>query len=153
MCVCVTVRNAVEAYQPRAISDATVIKPQYIETDDEPWHSTSKQTITVNKSVLESSKTAGLPFVTAEDALGEAVRASKSEGDVKKAIATALAAGARAGSPAENAAKKVMEAFAKGGQEEADKVMPKPPKPAGAQGAGWDGMKRAIGKVHDNSVA
>ena len=31
------VRNAVEAYQPRGISDASVIKPAYIETDDEPW--------------------------------------------------------------------------------------------------------------------
>ena len=25
------------AFQPRGISDATVIKPQYIETEDEPW--------------------------------------------------------------------------------------------------------------------
>ncbi len=32
------VRSAVEAYQPRGITDATVIKPQYIETDDEPWY-------------------------------------------------------------------------------------------------------------------
>ena len=32
------VRNAVEAYQPRGITDATVIKPQYIGVDDdEPW--------------------------------------------------------------------------------------------------------------------
>lgn len=30
-------RAAVEAFQPRGISDATVIKPQYIETEDEPW--------------------------------------------------------------------------------------------------------------------
>ena len=130
-----------------------MIKPQYIETDDEPWHSTSKQTVVATKSMIATADAGGLPFIAAEDALGDAVRASKSEGDVKKAIAAALAAGARAGSPAEKAAEKVIAAFAKGGQEEADKAMPKPPKPAGAQGAGWDGMKRALGKTHDNSVA
>ena len=31
------VRSAVASYQPRGITDASVIKPQYIETDDEPW--------------------------------------------------------------------------------------------------------------------
>ena len=31
------VRSAVEAPLSRAISDATVLKPQYIEVDDEPW--------------------------------------------------------------------------------------------------------------------
>lgn len=31
------VRGAVASYQPRGITDASVIKPQYIETDDEPW--------------------------------------------------------------------------------------------------------------------
>jgi hypothetical protein len=38
-------------------------------------------------------------------------------------------------------------------EEEALKARPKAPKAAGAQGAGWDGMKRATAKVHDNSVA
>ena len=31
------VRGAVEAFQPRGITDASVIKPAYIETEDEPW--------------------------------------------------------------------------------------------------------------------
>ena len=30
-------RDGGSAFQPRGISDATVIKPQYIETEDEPW--------------------------------------------------------------------------------------------------------------------
>jgi len=146
------IRESTEAYQPRAISDATVPKPQYIESDDEPWHSTCRSTTVITKSNLESSFTTTLPFVAAEDALLDATRAAKSADEVKKAIETAKGAGARSGCPAIVAAEKVVKAFAKGDDEAVAKAKPKAPK-AGAQGKGWDGMARGVAKVHDNSVA
>jgi hypothetical protein len=147
------VRAAVEAYQPCGISDATVIKPQYIGTDDdEPWHATSRQTVVVTKATLEGGVTATLPFVAAEDALGDATRGAKSAGDMKSAISTAMSSGARAGSPAVVAAEKVLAALEKGDEDAVKKAKPKAPK-VGVQGKGWDDMGRAVAKVHDNSVA
>lgn len=146
------VRGAVEVPVPRGLSDATVLKPQYIETDDEPWHSTCRSAVTITKAQLDSGYSAGLPFIVAEDALGAATREAKNAKDVEKAIATALAAGARAGCPAIKDAEKVIKAFAKGDDEVVSKAKPKAPKVA-AQGKGWDDMKRELGKTHDNSVA
>jgi len=147
------VRQAVEAYTPRGLSDATVIKPQYIDTDDdEPWHATSRQTIVVGKAELDKGYEATLPFLAAEDALGDATRAAKDAKAIKAAIEAALKANARPGSPAVVAAEKVMAAFEKGDEKAAEKAKPKAPK-VGAQGKGWDDMARALGKTHDNSVA
>jgi len=146
------IRNAAEAFQPRGISDATVVAPQYIETEDEPWHATCRSSNVVTKSSLETSYGATLPFIAAETALEDALRAAKNSGDVKKAVEAAKAAGARTGSPAFKAADKVEKAFAKGDDEAVAKAKPKAPK-AGTQGKGWDGMARSVAKVHDNSVA
>jgi hypothetical protein len=147
------VREAVEAYQPRGLSDATVIKPQYIGTDDdEPWHASSRQTVAVTKAALEDGFEATLPFVAAESALDAAVRAAKSAGEIKSAISTATSSGARGGSPSIVAAEKVLAAFEKNDEKAAEKAKPKAPK-VGAQGKGWDNMSRSVAKVHDNSVA
>jgi len=147
------VRGSVAAYQPRAITDATVVKPQYIGTDDdEPWHASSRQTVAVTKAALEDGYIATLPFVLAEEALEAAVRAAKSAGDVKSAISTAKSSGARAGSPAVVSAEKVLAAFEKNDADGAEKAKPKAPK-NGAQGKGWDDFSRSVAKVHDNSVA
>jgi len=147
------VREGVEAYQPRGLSDATVIKPQYIGTDDdEPWHASSRETVKVTRAALESGLTATLPFVAAEEALEAAARAAKNAGEVKSAISTATSSGARAGSPAIVAAEKVLAAFEKGDEEAVKKAKPKAPK-VGVQGKGWDDMSRGVAKVHDNSVA
>ena len=41
------------AFQPRGISDATVITDAgYIENDDEPWHSTCRPTATIDLATL-----------------------------------------------------------------------------------------------------
>ena len=147
------VRAAEMAYQPSGITDATVLKPQYIGTDDdEPWHASSRQTVAVSKADLDTGYTATLPFAQAEDDLTTATIAAKSAKDVKAAISAATSAGARPGCPAITTAEKVLAAFEKDGEDAASKAKPKGPK-AGAQGKGWDGMARALGKTHDNSVA
>jgi hypothetical protein len=148
------VREAVEAYQPRGISDATVIKPQYIGTDDdEPWHASSRQTISITKADLAQGEASTLPFVAPEAALGDATRKAKDSAGLQAAMETAMKTGARKGSPAVIAAEKVLAAFEKGDEKAAKKAMPKAPKPPGAQGKGWDDMGRSVAKTHDNSVA
>jgi len=147
------VREAVEAYQPRGITDATILKKQYIGTDDdEPWNADCRATVLPTKSALEDGYTATLPFITAEAALEGATRAAKKAGEVKSAIEAAKKAGGRPGSPAFVAAEKVLAAFEKGDEEAATKAKPKAPKD-GAQGKGWDDMGRGLAKVHDNSIA
>jgi len=145
------VRKAVEAYQPRGISDATVPKKQYIETEDEPWHSTAKETVMVLPEQLSASLGSSLPFVAAEEGLTIALSKAKSKDDVKKAVTAAEGSGARKGSPAMNQATKLLKAFEEKSEEEALKARPKAPKKAGAQGGGWDGMKRAVGGVHSTA--
>jgi hypothetical protein len=145
------VRVAEESYMPRGISDANVIDgyQTYIETDDEPWHATCRPVAVVTKKDFGD---AALPFIAAEEACEAAVRAAKDEKTVTSAIATALAAGARAGSPAIKACEKVAAAFKKGDDEAAEKAKPKAPK-VQVNGKGWDDMARKVGAVHDNSVA
>merc|ERR1719240_2323580 len=84
-------RKAVEAYQPRGISDASVPKKQYIETEDEPWHSTSKQTVVVTKAQVESSFGASLPFMEAEAQLTLGLSKAEKKEEVKKLIKEAIA--------------------------------------------------------------
>jgi len=145
------IREAVEAYQPRGLSDATVIKPAYIETDDEPWHSTCKSTVALTKDLASTSYSASLPFIDTENELLTALSAVEKAADAQKAMDAALKAGARPGCPAIMSGEKLLKSFAKDA-EKALKDRPKAPK-SGAQGKGWDGMARQVGKVHDNSVA
>ena len=151
------VRTAEEAFQPRGISDATVIKPQYIGTDDdEPWHSTCRPQNALTKSDFEKGLSNSLPFVKAEAKLGDALRSSNSSADVKSALEKALAAGGRAGSPAFTDADKLLKAYEKGDDAGVKKAMPKPPKAdTKPQGKGWDeyGPGNRNAKTHDNSVA
>jgi len=120
----------------------------YIDTDDEPWHSTCKpRTAVMTKGILDGSYTAALPFIAPEEALMDALRAVESEKDVDAAVAAALAAGARPGCPAIDTAEKMLAAAKKDGALKAAA-----PAKVAAQGKGWDDMGRALGKVHDNSV-
>lgn len=146
-------RKAVEAYQPRGISDATVPKKQYIETEDEPWNSDARQTVTITKAQVEASYGASLPFVAAEADLQTKLSKVEKKDEVKKLMAAALSAGARPGSAVMKDGEKLLKAFEEKGDEAALKARPKAPKAAGAQGGGWDGMKRGLAKTHDNSVA
>jgi hypothetical protein len=157
------VRLAVEAYQPRGISDATVRKRQYIEVDDEPWNSTSVSRITLDKSKIQTAEMSSIGFVAAEGALTTALSAAKSSADVTKALEKAEKDGARKGCPALGDADKLLKAFKKAeeteGEEEDKKTAmdaalkgrPKAPKKPGAQGSGWDDMKRAVGSVHSTA--
>jgi len=145
------IREAVEVYQPRGLSDATVIKPAYIETDDEPWHATCKSTVALTADLASTSYSASLPFIDAENDLLTALSKVEKAADAKSAMDAALKAGARPGCPAIMSGEKLIASFAKDA-EKALKDRPKAPKTA-AQGKGWDGMARQIGKVHDNSVA
>jgi hypothetical protein len=145
------IRTAVPAYQPRGISDATVQKKQYIETEDEPWHSTAKETLVVGMDDLDKAFGGSLPFVAAEETLTVALSKATKKEDVKKAITAAKESGAREGSPALTTADKLLKAFSEKTEEEALKARPKAPKKAGAQGGGWDGMKRPVGAVHSTA--
>jgi len=144
-------RAAVEAYQPRGISDATVPKKQYIEVDDEPWHSTSRQTVQVSRTQLTEGFQTSLPFIAAEDALAVGLSKATKKDEVKKLMDEALKSGARPGCPIIGAGEKLLKAFEEKSEEEALKARPKAPKAAGAQGAGWDGMKRPLGAVHSTA--
>jgi hypothetical protein len=147
-------RKAVEAYQPRGISDATVPKKQYIETEDEPWNADARQTVVVNKAQLTKGLESSLPFIKAEEALQIALSKVKTQKEAKELMEKAVGTGCRPGSPVMQSGEKLLKAFETATEEEeALKARPKAPKAAGAQGAGWDGMKRATAKVHDNSVA
>jgi len=113
---------------PRAISGfRTAAEATYIEECDEPWHFTSRGTTVLTKARLEEGVAAALPFVAPEDTLGDETRAAKSKEEVQAAVDKALAAGARKGSPALNAAEKVLKAADKS-WEDAEKAKPKPPK-------------------------
>jgi hypothetical protein len=143
-------RYAVEAYQPRGISDATVPKRQYIEVEDEPWHSTCKDTVVLSPDALFKSFGGSLPFVEPEEALILALSNVENKEDAKKAVTAAKAAGARDGSKAMESADKVLKAF-ETSDEAGVKARPKAPKKAGATGKGWDGMKRAAGGTHSTA--
>jgi len=144
-------RVAKAAYQPRGISDATVAKKQYIENEDEPWHSTAKGTVAFSESDLESAYASSLPFLAAEEALIVELAKADTKDAVKSIISKAKESGARAGSKAMQTAEKTLKAFETKSAEEAMKARPKAPKKAGAQAAGWDGMKRKPGAVHSTA--
>lgn len=148
------VRVGEEAFQPRGISDASVIDSYqtYIETMDEPWHATCRPTTTITKGALIEGEKNMIPFLSAEAALDAAVRAAKDAATVEKAIAAGLKAGARPGSPSMAGAEKVKGLFEKEDEKAAEKAKPKAPKAPGKQGAGWDNFERGVAKVHDNSV-
>lgn len=148
------VRVAEEAYQPRGISDATVIKPMYIETEDEPWHATCRPSGALpTKGDLEQGMANMLPFVKPQLDLEEALRNAKDGPEVEAAVAKFVAAGAREGSPATESAKKMLAAWAKEDEKGFTKGKPKAPGKPKAQGEGWDNFARTVGKTHDNSVS
>jgi len=118
----------------------------YIEDDDEPWHSTCVAKTGLTGAVATATYTAALPFIAPEEDLVVALSKVTSTGDVDKAIAEALKAGARPGCPAIMDAEKIKKSAKEGGVKAG-----KAPKVA-AQGKGWDDMARGLGKVHDNSV-
>jgi len=119
----------------------------YIEEDDEPWHSTCVvKTVELTKAMADESFNSVLPFIAPEEALVVALSKVTTIEDVDKAIADGLKAGCRPGCPAIMDAEKIKKS-AKEGTVKAGKA----PKVA-AQGNGWDNMKRAEAKVHDNSV-
>ena len=122
----------------------------YIENDDEPWHSTcvSKAPV-ITKGAFDQAYVSSLPFVAPEEALQLAMsKADLKLKDIDGAIAKCIADGGRKGCPAIVAAEKIKKAADKDGN-----VKPGKAPGAPAQAGGWDAMKRAVAKVHDNSVA
>ena len=122
----------------------------YIENDDEPWHSTcvSKAPV-ITKGAFDKAYVSSLPFVAPEEALQLAMsKADLKLKDIDGAIAKCIADGGRKGCPAIVAAEKIKKAADKDGN-----VKPGKAPGAPAQAGGWDAMKRAVAKVHDNSVA
>ena len=122
----------------------------YIENDDEPWHSTcvSKAPV-ITKGAFDNAYVSSLPFVAPEEALQLAMsKADLKLKDIDGAIAKCIADGGRKGCPAIVAAEKIKKAADKDGN-----VKPGKAPSAPAQAGGWDAMKRAVAKVHDNSVA
>ena len=145
------------ARQPRGISDGEA-NLQYIETDDEPWHSTCRPTsrsTVVSKTALSSALKVALPFAAAEDALDDAIVNAADEKAIDEAVKKALSAGARPGCPAMDSATKQKANMAKAKSE--GKPVPaakalKPP--VGGMTPGWadQGAGRKVASVHDNSV-
>ena len=122
----------------------------YIENDDEPWHSTcvSKAPV-ITKGAFDKAYVSSLPFVAPEEALQLAMsKADLKLKDIDGAIAKCVADGGRKGCPAIVAAEKIKKAADKDGN-----VKPGKAPGAPAQAGGWDAMKRAMAKTHDNSVA
>jgi len=146
--------EALATPQPRGITDGTAVS-QYIEIDDEPWHSTCKQTTTITKASLEAGLLAVLPFTPAEDALDEALLTADSDSAIDAAVKKCLADGGRDGCPAIEAATKRKAALAKAAKDgkKAPAYKPIKPPPGGATpGFPNQGEGRMLGKVHDNSV-
>lgn len=117
----------------------------YIEEDDEPWHASCKPSTTApTAQLLEDALVKEVPYLAAEAALLVAMSEVKTKDDVKKAIDACLKAGGRPGCDAITKAEKAI-----GDDGSVTPIKMK----VTAQGAGWDGMKRQVAKVHDNSVA
>lgn len=106
-------RVAKEAYQPRGIADGTVPKRQYIETDDEPWHSTCRPAQPLTKTAFEGAIKSSVGFIEAEEKLTIALSAAKNQEAVEKALELAKEEGAREGSPILATAEKLLKGFAK----------------------------------------
>ena len=84
-------RDGLSAFQPRGISDATVIDAftNCIDTDDEPWHSTCRPVAVVDIAGLASAKPANvLEAEAAEEASGKKkIGGDKPGWDGKRSIA------------------------------------------------------------------
>jgi len=145
------------ARQPRGISDGEA-NLQYIETDDEPWHSTcrpSSRSTVVSKTVLSKSLNVALPFAAAEDALDDAIVSAADEKAIDDAVKKALSAGARPGCPAIESATKQKANVAKAVKEGKPVPKAKSLKPAiGGLTPGFanQGEGRKVASTHDNSV-
>jgi len=140
---------------PRDLVDATVLKPQYIETEDEPWHATCRASSVVTKADFDAGFAAALPFAAAEDALDAGLATAADADAVDALVKACLASGGRVGCPAIEASEKLkknMAAAAKDGKP-APKYKPiKPPTGGATPGFKNQGEGRALAKVHDNSV-
>lgn len=145
------------ARQPRGIADGGA-NLQYIETDDEPWHSTCRPTsrsTAINAKVLVNALGVALPFAAAEDALDQAIVAAEDEKAIDDALKKALSNGARPGCPAVESAGKQKANMAKAKTE--GKPMPKakalkPPIGGMTPGFADQGEGRKVASTHDNSV-
>lgn len=143
------VRLGTPSFQPRGITDGTIADKQYIETEDEPWHFTSRGSVFLTKTEADTTYAAALPFMDAETTLTIEASKAKDAGAMKAALKEALASGARDGSPAVAAVLKGIAAMEKDPEKAKNPVKaPKDP----AQGNGWDNMKRVEAKTHDNSI-
>ena len=115
---------------------------------------TSRTTL-VSKSVLSSALSSALPFSAAEDGLDDDIQAAQDDKALDAAIKKALAAGARPGCPAIEAAEKQKVAMAKAAKEGKPVPKAKSLKPAiGGATPGWanQGEGRKVASTHDNSV-
>jgi hypothetical protein len=143
--------------QPRGIADGGA-NLQYIETDDEPWHSTCRPTVrstAINGKVLKDALGTALPFAAAEDALDDVICSATDEKAIDDAVKKALANGARPGCPAIDSAGKQKAAMAKAKSEGKPLPKAKSLKPAiGGMTPGFpnQGEGRKVASVHDNSV-
>lgn len=115
-------------------------------------HASCRSTVELTSKNAGDAISSTIPFLAVETELQVALSKAKDANEVTKAVSAATSAGARPGCPALNDADKLLKAFAKDA-EAALKARPKAPKVSGAQGNGWDGMKRGVAKTHDNSVA
>merc|ERR1712060_87367 len=122
----------------------------YIESEDEPWHSTCRpRTLALDKALATESFNKALPYVPPEEALVMALTKVKTLEDIDKAIETCLADGGRPGCSALESAEKIKKAAEKDGTVKPGKA----PKPPPTQGAGWDKVgERSVAKTHHNSV-
>ena len=118
-------------------------------------HATCRQKVPISKSAIQSAFTSALPFVAPEEGLEDDLVPCEDPKAVDAAIAKALAAGARPGCPAIDAAEKLKKDMAKAAKD--GKPMPKA-KPRKSlvggdkPGFGLQGEGRTIAKTHDNSV-
>jgi len=140
---------------PRDLVDATILKPQYIETEDEPWHATCRASSVVTKADFDAGFAAALPFAAAEDALDGGLVTAADADAVDALVKECLASGGRAGCPAIEAAQKLKKNMAAAAKDGKPAPTYKPIKPAtGGATPGFknQGEGRTLAKVHDNSV-
>jgi hypothetical protein len=131
-------RMARQVYQPRGINDGTLKKrTNLIESEDEPWHATSRGAQALDLGDFEKGLKNSIGFMQAEETLTIANSAAKNAEEVVKAVDKAKADGARPGSPALLAADKLLKAFQKADKTTAElaakleelKNAPPPPPP------------------------
>lgn len=107
-------RVARQVYQPRGINDGTLKKrTNLIESEDEPWHATSRPAQALDLGDFEKGLKNSIGFMEAEEKLTIALSAAKNAEEVTKAVDAGLADGARQGSPALMSGDKLLKAFQK----------------------------------------